>query len=170
MDTDQSKPQQAQTMQQKLKLTAMVAMTPERVIGKDGGLPWHLPEDLKVFRKYTTGHPIVMGRKTWDSIGKPLPKRQNIVLTRDTNWSADGAEVIYTPEDLATLKLMDNNVFIIGGAQVYALFLDQLDEMLVSHVYETHPGDTWLPEFEDTFPNMTIEETYETFELRRYTR
>ena len=82
-------------MKQKLKLIAMVAMTSERIIGKDGGLPWHLPEDLKTFKKYTTGHPIVMGRKTWDSIGRALPNRQNIVLTRDSSWAAEGAEIIH---------------------------------------------------------------------------
>ena len=106
-------------MEKKHRLIAMVAMTPERVIGKDGRLPWHLPEDLKTFKKYTTGHPIVMGRKTWDSIGFPLPKRQSIVLTRDTEWSAEGADVIHTPADLKKLELIDQDVFIIGGAQVY---------------------------------------------------
>ena len=148
----------------------MVAMTPERVIGKDGGLPWHLPEDLKTFKKYTTGHPIVMGRKTWDSIGFPLPKRQSIVLTRDTEWSAEGAEVIHIPTDLKKLELIDQDVFIIGGAQVYEAFMDSLDEFLVSYVYENYQGDTYLSEFEHQFPNMTVEEKYETFELRRYTR
>ena len=157
-------------MSSERKLIAMVAMTPERVIGKDGGLPWHLPEDLKTFKKYTTGHPIVMGRKTWDSIGFPLPKRQSIVLTRDTEWSAEGAEVIHMPTDLKELELIDQDVFIIGGAQVYEAFMDSLDEFLVSYVYENYQGDTYLSEFEHQFPNMTVEEKYETFELRRYTR
>ena len=157
-------------MSSERKLIAMVAMTPERVIGKDGGLPWHLPEDLKTFKKYTTGHPIVMGRKTWDSIGFPLPKRQSIVLTRDTEWSAEGAEVIHMPADLKELELIDQDVFIIGGAQVYEAFMDSLDEFLVSYVYENYQGDTYLSEFEHQFPNMTVEEKYETFELRRYTR
>lgn len=157
-------------MSSERKLIAMVAMTPERVIGKDGGLPWHLPEDLKTFKKYTTGHPIVMGRKTWDSIGFPLPKRQSIVLTRDTEWSAEGAEVIHIPTDLKKLELIDQDVFIIGGAQVYEAFMDSLDEFLVSYVYENYQGDTYLSEFEHQFPNMTVEEKYETFELRRYTR
>ena len=152
------------------KLIAMVAMTPERVIGKDGGLPWHLPEDLKTFRKYTTGHPIVMGRKTWDSIGKPLPKRQNIVLTRDTEWSADGAEAIHSPADLTTLNLINDEVYIIGGAQVYEIFMNSLDEILLSYIYENHKGDTRLTEFESEFPHMVVEEKYETFELRRYSR
>ena len=157
-------------LKQKLKLTAIVAMTPDRIIGKDGGLPWHLPEDLKLFKRHTTGHPMVMGRRTWDSIGFPLPGRQSIVLTRDTEWAADGAEVIHAPADLEKIELMNQEVFIIGGAQVYALFMDQLDEVLVSHVYEKHPGDTKLPVFEDQFPNMKIEEKYDTFELRRYSR
>ena len=104
-------------MKQKLKLIAMVAMTFERIIGKDGGLPWHLPEDLKTFKKYTSGHPIVMGRKTWDSIGKPLPNRQNIVLTRDTEWAAEGAEVIHSPDDLKNIQLTQPEVYIIGGAR-----------------------------------------------------
>ena len=157
-------------MKQTLKLTAIVAMTAERVIGKDGGLPWHLPEDLKLFKRHTTGHPIVMGRKTWDSIGKPLPNRQSIVLTRDTTWSAEGAEVIHRPEDLQNIQLIDPQVYIIGGAQVYNLFLPITDELLVSHIYQNYPGDTRLPPFEDQFPNVTVEEKYETFELRRYRR
>ncbi|MBT8045360.1 MAG: dihydrofolate reductase [Verrucomicrobiae bacterium] len=157
-------------MKSKLRLTAIVAMTPERVIGKDGGLPWHLPEDLKLFRRHTTGHPIVMGRKTWDSIGFPLPNRQSIVLTRDSSWLAEGAEVIHTPDDLPNIQLIDPQVFIIGGAQVYELFMPQLDEILISHVYENYPGDTRFPEFESKFPKMEIVEKFETFELRRYRR
>ena len=145
-------------------------MTPERVIGKEGGLPWHLPEDLKLFKRHTTGHPIVMGRKTWDSIGRPLPNRQSIVLTRDTTWSAEGAEVIHRPEDLQNIQLIEPQVYIIGGAQVYNLFLPITDELLVSHIYQSYPGDTRLPHFEDQFPNVTVEEKYETFELRRYSR
>lgn len=153
-----------------MKLTAIVAMTSERIIGKDGTLPWHLPEDLKLFRRHTTGHPIVMGRKTWDSIGRPLPNRQSIVLTRDTEWSADGATVIHAPDDLSKVALIAPEVFIIGGAQIYSAYMDKLDEILVSHVYKNHPGDTCFPEFETYFPHMSIEEEYETFELRRYTK
>ncbi|NWK54646.1 dihydrofolate reductase [Verrucomicrobiaceae bacterium N1E253] len=153
-----------------MTLTAIVAMTPDRIIGKDGTLPWHLPEDLKLFKRHTTGNPIVMGRKTWDSIGKPLPKRQNIVITRDPDWSADGAEVIHSPKDLEKLELITDKVFIIGGAQIYSLFLPQLDEILVSHVHENYPGDTRFPEFEHQFPKVSIEEVYDTFELRRYQR
>jgi dihydrofolate reductase len=84
----------------KLHLTAIVAMTPDRVIGRAGILPWHMPEDLAFFKRVTSGHPIVMGRKTFESIGRPLPKRRNIVLTRDAGWSASGVEVIHRPEEI----------------------------------------------------------------------
>ncbi|NNC89319.1 MAG: dihydrofolate reductase [Akkermansiaceae bacterium] len=153
-----------------MHLTAIVAMTPDRIIGRDGGLPWHLPGDLKFFKRTTSGHPIVMGRKTYDSIGRPLPKRQNIVLTRDRDWSAEGIEVIHDPGDLSSLDLLDPHVFIIGGAQVYELFLPRLDDLLVTRVHEAHPGDTRFPEFESRFPRCEVLETHDAFEVRHYTR
>lgn len=151
-------------------LTAIVAMTPDRVIGKGGTLPWHLPEDLAFFKRVTSGHPIVMGRKTYESIGRPLPKRRNIVLTRDKTWSAPGVEVIHTPEELDALPDLDGRVFIIGGSEIYAAFLPRLDDLLVSHVFENHQGDTRFPEFEDLFPQSELLETHEAFEVRRWSR
>lgn len=153
-----------------IHLTAVVAMTPDRVIGKNGGLPWHLPEDLAFFKRTTSGHPIVMGRKTYESIGRPLPKRRNIVLTRDSGWSAPGVEVIHTPEDLATLPDLDGTVFIIGGSEIYTAFLPTLDDLLVSHIFESYEGDTRLPEFEAAFPNFETLENHDTFEVRRHFR
>ena len=153
-----------------LQLTAVVAMSPERVIGRAGKLPWHLPEDLAFFKRTTSGHPIVMGRKTFESIGRPLPKRRNIVLTRDATWSAEGVEVIHRPDELAALPGIDGQVFIIGGAEIYAAFLPILDDLLVSHVFENHAGDTWLPDFESLFPNSEVIEPYVTFEVRRHFR
>ena len=150
------------------KLIAIVAMTPERIIGKDNDLPWHLPEDLKFFKRTTSGHPIVMGRKTWDSIGRALPKRQNIVITRDENWSAEGAEVIHSPEELRTMQIIHEDVYIIGGAQIYSVFLPHLDELYVSHVYENHEGDTQFPEFAHLFPNSEVLEKHDDFEVKRY--
>lgn len=171
-------------------------MTPERVIGRGGDLPWHLPGDLKFFKRTTSGHPIVMGRKTYDSIGRPLPNRQNIVLTRDTGWSVEGRDVlhattdqptsiigdtpttpafppltaIHSPHQIQHINLQDPHVFIIGGAQVYRLFLPLLDDLLVSHVYKPHHGDTRFPEFDTLFPRFTILEQHDDFEVRRYTR
>jgi dihydrofolate reductase len=153
-----------------LHMTAIVAMTSDRVIGRGGKLPWHLPEDLAFFKRTTSGHPIVMGRKTYESIGRPLPKRRNIVITRDGSWTADGVEVIHQPEDLYQLSGIDGQVFIIGGSEIYAAFLPLLDDLLVSHVFENHEGDTWLPEFESTFPKNELLESYETFEVRRHFR
>ena len=149
------------------RLIAIVAMTPDRVIGRDGTLPWHLPEDLAFFKRTTSGHPIVMGRKTYESIGRPLPKRRNIVLTRDPAWQAAGVEVIHTPDQLPAV---DGPVFIIGGAEIYAAFLDKLDELLVSRVHESHPGDTRFPEFEHFFANPEVVETHDAFQVLRYTR
>lgn len=151
------------------RLIAIVAMTPDRVIGRDGTLPWHLPEDLAYFKRTTSGHPIVMGRKTYDSIGRPLPKRRNIVLTRDPAWSADGVETIHSPEELSALDL-DGDVFIIGGSGIYAAFLPQLDELLVSHVRHPYPGDTRFPEFAHLFHTAELVEAHDAFDVFRYRR
>ena len=145
-------------------------MTPDHVIGRAGTLPWHLPEDLAFFKRTTRGHPVVMGRKTYESIGRPLPKRRNIVLTRDRSWSAPGVEVIHRPEDLAALPELEGQVFIIGGSEIYAAFLPELDDLLVSHVFLEHKGDTRFPEFESTFPESELLETHEAFEVRRWSR
>jgi dihydrofolate reductase len=152
----------------KLHLTAIVAMTPDRVIGRAGTLPWHLPEDLAFFKRVTSGHPIVMGRKTFESIGRPLPKRRNIVLTRDRTWSAPGVEVIHGPEELKELPGLEGRVFVIGGSEIYAAFLPVLDDLLVSHVFAEHEGDTRFPEFEDGFPESELVETHGAFEVRRW--
>lgn len=144
-------------------------MTPDRVIGRDGTLPWHLPGDLAFFKRTTSGHPILMGRTTYDSIGRPLPRRRNLVLTRDPAWSADGVEVLRSPADLDRLGLA-GEVFVIGGSQVYELFLPHLDELLVSHVFHSYPGDTRFPPFEHLFREPEVVETHDDFEVRRYLR
>lgn len=153
-----------------IRLTAIVAMTAGRVIGRGGDLPWHLPGDLAFFKRTTSGHPIVMGRKTYDSIGRPLPKRRNIVLTRDREWSVDGVEVIHSPEDLAKLDGIDGRVFVIGGSEIYAAFLPHLDEILVSHVRGDYEGDTRFPEFEDQFPVCEVVEEHDDFVVKRWGR
>lgn len=148
-------------------LIAVVAMDPNRLIGSNGTLPWHLPEDLAFFKKTTLGHPILMGRKTFESIGRPLPKRRNIVLTRDQDWSHEGVEVIHATSEIPT---SDEKIFIIGGAEIYRVLSPQIDEWLVSHVHETHQGDTFLAPFEADFPNVEVVEAHETFTVRRYWR
>lgn len=153
-----------------LRLTAIVAMTPDRVIGRDSKLPWNLPADLAFFKRTTSGHPIVMGRKTFESIGRPLPKRRNIVLTRDPLWTAAGVEVIHQPAALRDLPEIGGRVFIIGGSEIYAAFLPELEDLLVTHVFENHPGDVWFPEFKSQFPASELVESHPDFEVRRYFR
>lgn len=154
------------------KMSAIVAMTADRVIGRENDLPWRLPEDLKMFKRTTAGHPVVMGRKTWDSLGKykPLPGRQNIVITRDKDWVEEGAEVIFSAEELQHYDLKDEHVYVIGGAQIYELFLPHLDELIVSHVYQNYEGDAFFPEFSEYFNEYKVLESYEEFEVRRYLR
>jgi dihydrofolate reductase len=154
----------------KLRLTAVVAMTPDRIIGRDGKLPWHLPEDLAFFKRTTLGHPVVMGRKTFESIGRPLPKRRNIVLTRDPGWSAPGVEIIYQPEELLKMADLCGQAFVIGGAEIYAAFSSLLDDWLVTHVTECHPGDTRLADFEADFPAREHLETHAGFQIWRHFR
>ena len=147
-------------------LTAIVAMDPNRLIGRDGSLPWHLPEDLEFFKKTTLGHPILMGRKTFESIGRPLPKRQNLVLTRDTSWSSDGVTTINSVEEIPE----KDRIFVIGGAEIYSALSERIDEWLVSHVHESHEGDTHLEPFEDDFPVVETVKIHDAFTVRRYLR
>ena len=143
-------------------------MTRDRLIGRDGDLPWRIKDDMKFFKETTTGHPVVMGRKTFESLPKPLPDRQNLVLTQNPDWSADGAEVIHAIHELPRLRLMDPKTYVIGGAQIYELFLPHCDDMLVSWVWQDHEGDTHFPEFKDYFPKYKVLDTKEHFEIRHY--
>lgn len=115
------------------------------VIGADGGLPWHLPEDLALFRRRTTGSTVVMGRRTWESLPerfRPLPGRVNVVLTTDGGWSAEGAVRAASVEQV----LAEHEAFwVIGGGAVYAAFLPHADRLVVTDVDADVPGDTWAP-------------------------
>ena len=148
-------------------LIAVVAMDPNRLIGRDGSLPWHLPEDLAFFKKTTLGHPVLMGRKTFESIGRPLPKRRNIVLTRDRSWSHPGVEVIHSPDEIPETE---GNIFVIGGAEIYKMLSGRIAGWLVSHVHDAHEGDTHLAEFEQDFPVVEIIEEHPDFTVKRHLR
>ncbi|MFD2255543.1 dihydrofolate reductase [Luteolibacter algae] len=148
-------------------LIAVVAMDPNRLIGRNGGLPWHIPADLAFFKKTTLGSPILMGRKTFESIGRPLPKRRNIVLTRDTSWQHPGVDVIHTPAEIETIE---GPVYVIGGGQIYRSLSEKIDEWLVSHVKSIHEGDTYLAEFEQDFPTVHTVEEHGDFTVKKYLR
>lgn len=130
-------------------LISIAAMAKNRVIGKDGKLPWHLPEDLRFFKQTTTGHPILMGRKTWQSLGRPLPNRRNLVLSR-TLSAPEGTEVLRDPRELEE-RVPEGELYIIGGAEIYQLLLPRTDVVLLTVLPEDWEGDTWFPEFEDQF-------------------
>lgn len=134
-------------------LSIIVAMTPERVIGRDGDLPWRLPADLRHFRDVTMGHPIIMGRKTFESIGKALDGRLSIVLTRDTHFEAAGCTVARSPDEALRYAVRTSNlaidpkeIFIIGGASVYEAFLPRATRLYVTLVHAAIQGDTHFPE------------------------
>lgn len=143
--------------------TGVVAMDERRAIGLHNGLPWRLPEDLKLFKRLTMGHPILMGRKTWESLGRPLPGRQSIVLTRDTAYHAEGAQVIHHLAELEEPELLHPEVMVIGGAQVYAELLPRLSKLYVSRLPGTHEADTYFPPFEHYFSRRTELAHYEGF-------
>jgi dihydrofolate reductase len=134
-----------------MTVTLVVAMGANGVIGVDGGLPWRLPEDLAAFKALTMGHPMIMGRRTFESIGRPLPGRTTIVLTHDAAWSADGVEVAPTlAAALERARELDDEVFVVGGAQVYAQALNAglVDLMCVTRVAASPDGDTRFPKID----------------------
>lgn len=148
--------------------TGVVAMAADRAIGIRQSIPWRLPEDMKLFKRLTMGHPILMGRKTWESLGRPLPGRQNIVLTRDESFTAEGATVIRSVEELSELELMDSEVMVIGGAQIYAHLLPKMQKLYVSEVQGEYAADTWFPEFAHHFLRSTPVEQFDGFRLVLY--
>ena len=130
-----------------MRISIIVATARGGAIGKDNALPWHLPADLKYFKSVTMGKPIVMGRKTFESIGRPLPGRQNIVLTRDTSWHVDGVTVIHDIDDVeqALNEEHTDEVMIIGGAQIYAATLTKADRLYITEIDVDVDGDAFFP-------------------------
>ncbi len=132
-----------------MTVTLVVAMGANGVIGVDGGLPWRLPDDLAHFKQLTLGHPMIMGRATFESIGRALPGRTTIVLTREPEWSAEGVEVARSLEAaLQRAQELDDEVFVVGGAQVYAeaLAAGVVDLMCITRVAAALDGDTYFPQ------------------------
>jgi dihydrofolate reductase len=155
------------------QLIAIAAMAKNRVIGKNGGLPWHLPCDLQFFKQTTTGHPVLMGRNTFESIvtrlGKPLPSRRNIVLSH-TMAQQSGFEVIRHIDELPGLAGLNSPVYLIGGAQLYAQLLPQCAELLLTCIQTPYEGDTLFPPFEEDFALQDVLVRGDDYEIRRYRR
>lgn len=128
-----------------MRFSAIVAMNYHGVIGHQGKLLWHHPEDMRFFRETTTGHPVLMGRKTWESLPSPLKDRQNIILTRQTDYKADGAIVIHSLDELETIPLINDEVFVIGGAEIYKLTGHLWETLYITKVRNNADGDTHWP-------------------------
>jgi dihydrofolate reductase len=127
------------------KLSIIVAISANNAIGKDNQLLWHLPADLKHFKEITTGHTIIMGRKTYDSIGKPLPNRRSIVITRNADLIIPGVEVVGSLADAIERCKHDEEAFIIGGAEIYQQSLAYATHIYLTRVHETYDADTFFP-------------------------
>jgi dihydrofolate reductase len=131
-----------------MKLSLIVAMATNRTIGINKQMPWHLSADLKKFKKITMGHPIIMGRKTFESIGRPLPGRQNIIISRDVNYQQEGC-LIFNGLDAAVQYCSDQDeVFVIGGATLYEVTLERADRLYITQINQAFEGDTWFPEID----------------------
>ena len=142
-------------------LSLVVAMAENRVIGRDGDLPWRLPEDLKHFKRVTMGKPVIMGRKTWDSLYvKPLPGRRNIVVTRNLDFSADGAEATGSIEDALALVDGDEEAMVIGGATLFEAALTSAQRFHLTEVHAEIKGDTRFPAFDRASWREVTRETY----------
>ena len=127
-------------------ITLIVAVADSGVIGRDNSLPWHLPDDLKRFKRLTMGKPIVMGRKTFESIGKPLPGRQNIVVTRDANYRREGVDVVHGVDEAVRAAAGAAEIMVIGGADLFRLFLPRADRIHLTRVHADVAGDVvWSP-------------------------
>lgn len=131
-----------------MKVSMIAAMAEDRVIGLDNKMPWHLPADLKFFKRVTLGKPIIMGRKTYQSIGRPLPGRKNIVVTRNTSLKIEGVECVQTLEQAITLLGDAEEVMIIGGATIYEQFLAQADRLYLTFIDLKTKGDTQFPDYQ----------------------
>ena len=134
-----------------MKVSLLAAVARNGVIGRDGTGPWHLPEDLARFRELTTGHAVVMGRKTWDSLPdrfRPLPDRRNVVVTRSPDWAAQGAERAGSLREAFQRLEGETRIFVIGGAEIYAAALPFADELLLTELDVEIAGDTSFPEWD----------------------
>lgn len=130
-------------------LSIIVAVSENQVIGRDNGLIWRLSGDLKRFKALTTGHTVVMGRKTFESMGRALPNRRNIVITRNAGYRAEGIETVTTIEAALALVADEEEVFVIGGGTIYSALWDQAAKLYLTVVHTVTEGDTYLPEVEE---------------------
>lgn len=158
-------------------LELIAAIAANSIIGRQGQLPWHLPDDLRRFKALTTGHPILMGRKTYDSIGKPLPNRRNIVISQTMQTAPSGVELARSLDDALALVSIAEKVFIIGGSALYAAAFPKADVLHLTEVADAVEGDASFPTFDrsawrltEDLPHERDEKHAHAFHFRTYIR
>jgi dihydrofolate reductase len=143
------------------RLSLIVAMAKNRVIGAKGAIPWRLPSELQLFKRITMGHHIIMGRKTWESIGRLLPGRTTVIVTRQKDYAVPGATIAHSLTDAITKCANDDEIFVIGGAELFREALPTADRLYLTLVDAAPEGDTFMPEFALTDWQLTSSETHD---------
>lgn len=149
-------------------VSAIVAAAENNAIGKDNQLLWHLPNDLRFFKRTTSGHPIIMGRKTFESVGKPLPNRRNIVVTRQPDYAVEGGDVVHSIQAALALCAENAEVFIVGGAEIYKQALAILGRIYITRVHTEVAGDTFFPDIDEQDWVLVSEEFHAPDERHAY--
>ncbi len=155
---DEKSSKKKSQMLEKKTITLIAAAAQNDAIGKDNDLIWHISEDLKRFKRLTSGHTIIMGRKTFESMPKALPNRTNIVLTKNKNYHAEGAIVVTTIEEALNLAKEDSQPFIIGGAQIYSIFINHCNRIELTRIHHDFEADVFFPKIDTSKWNITKEE------------
>jgi dihydrofolate reductase len=150
------------------RLYLVAAVAANGVIGKDGRLPWQLPEDLRHFKRLTLGHPVIMGRRTWESLGKPLSGRDNIVVTGRAGYEAPGAAVAGSLEGALALCAGEPVAFVIGGSRLFAESLPLASGLVLTEIQRDFPGDTWFPEYDRSKWRETQREAHTAVDGTRF--
>lgn len=149
-------------------ISIIVAASTNNVIGSAGQLPWKLADDLRRFKTLTMGKPVIMGRRTWESIGRPLPGRQNIVLTRRPGFTADGCDVVATPAAALGAAENPDEIMIIGGSEVYALFMPKARRIYLTRVHADVAGDTFFPAIDEQEWQLVASEPHDADEINQF--
>lgn len=151
-------------------ISIIVAVAKNGVIGGDNKLLWHISDDLKRFKAITSGHGIIMGRKTFESLGRVLPNRRNVVISRNVNYVASGAEVAGSLEEAIKLFLPTDETFIIGGGEIYKQAITSADKIYITEVEQEYKGDTYFPEIDKNIWRETLRESHDGFSFVEYAR
>ncbi|UVI27654.1 dihydrofolate reductase [Paenibacillus spongiae] len=152
-----------------MSITLIAAMASNRAIGQDNRMLWHLPSEMAHFRRSTTGKTVLMGRKTFESLGRPLPKRLNVILTRDNGYSCEGCEIVHSVDEaLRKHGAGQDELMVIGGAEIYTQFLPYADKLLLTEVEADIDGDAFFPEVPESEWSITDSEPYRADEKHAY--